>query len=61
MVKTTMVARVSDGLPLAASMDDEQVWVNLQSLHSNGLNWFADDAHDRLELFKRKLKLHDVQ
>jgi hypothetical protein len=25
MVKTTMVARVSDGLPLAASMDDEQV------------------------------------
>ncbi|KAG2175508.1 hypothetical protein INT43_001155 [Umbelopsis isabellina] len=24
MVKTTMVARVSDGLPLAASMDDEQ-------------------------------------
>ncbi|KAI7903215.1 Longin-like domain-containing protein [Cokeromyces recurvatus] len=25
MVKTTIIARVSDGLPLAASMDDEQV------------------------------------
>lgn len=25
MVRTTMVARVSDGLPLSASMDDEQV------------------------------------
>jgi hypothetical protein len=28
MVKTTMVARVSDGLPLAASMDDEQVYIS---------------------------------
>jgi vesicle transport protein SEC22 len=25
MVKTTIIARISDGLPLAASMDDEQV------------------------------------
>jgi vesicle transport protein SEC22 len=25
MVKSTIIARVSDGLPLAASMDDEQV------------------------------------
>lgn len=25
MVKTTLIARVADGLPLAASMDDEQV------------------------------------
>ncbi|RUS34516.1 hypothetical protein BC938DRAFT_480049 [Jimgerdemannia flammicorona] len=31
MVRTTMVARVSDGLPLAASMDDEQVRVCLHS------------------------------
>jgi hypothetical protein len=28
MVKTTIIARVSDGLPLAASMDDEQVGVH---------------------------------
>lgn len=27
MVKSTIIARVSDGLPLAASMDDEQVRV----------------------------------
>lgn len=25
MVKTTIIARIADGLPLAASMDDEQV------------------------------------
>lgn len=25
MVKTTIIARIMDGLPLAASMDDEQV------------------------------------
>jgi vesicle transport protein SEC22 len=25
MVKTTIIARITDGLPLAASMDDEQV------------------------------------
>ncbi|SAM01056.1 hypothetical protein [Absidia glauca] len=29
MVKTTIIARVSDGLPLAASMDDEQVEMEL--------------------------------
>ncbi|GAA5816220.1 SNAP receptor [Mucor flavus] len=29
MVKTTIIARISDGLPLAASMDDEQVETEL--------------------------------
>ena len=29
MVKTTIIARISDGLPLAASMDDEQVKTTL--------------------------------
>ncbi|RUP45862.1 hypothetical protein BC936DRAFT_147647, partial [Jimgerdemannia flammicorona] len=35
MVRTTMVARVSDGLPLAASMDDEQVRDRKQVLLGN--------------------------
>jgi hypothetical protein len=29
MVKSTMIARVVDGLPLAASMDDEEVTLKL--------------------------------
>ncbi|KAI9314645.1 Longin-like domain-containing protein [Dichotomocladium elegans] len=29
MVKTTIIARITDGLPLAASMDDEQVEIEL--------------------------------
>ncbi|KAG0053227.1 SNAP receptor [Gryganskiella cystojenkinii] len=34
MVKTTMIARVSDALPLAASMDDEQVEMELKEYKS---------------------------
>ncbi|KAI9301057.1 Longin-like domain-containing protein [Cunninghamella echinulata] len=40
MVKTTIIARVSDGLPLAASMDDEQVEMELVEYKSHAKTLF---------------------